>query len=365
MAERRLIIGAQLQRARKLLKLSIENVAQELNIRDIDVANWEKEITSPNLTQLEYLARFYGRDIDYFLKNTPKPPNNIEFRGKPGKSLIDLSKETRIVLSNFDELCRTIYEIENLIGEKVEVKLSKFKEDYSPKEAAQILRNQIGLIDKPIPKLRDILENEGSRIFELIIPNDEISGFSYWHNKYGPCVLLNADEPIGRRNFTLAHELAHLLFNHGSSVCFIPSKIIRGAGNIEYNANQFAIELLLPESKIIEDFEKKRLSNRPSLEELRKLSYKWGVSNQALGYRLENLGLIEIGHTDTLTEPKKLPIYRRPTIPKWERKLGKHYVKTSIDAYKKNIITIGKLAHALQLPVNKTVEEVKKRTEKA
>jgi Zn-dependent peptidase ImmA (M78 family)/DNA-binding XRE family transcriptional regulator len=362
MTNHKLIIGSQLRQARELLKFTVEDIARDLGVGTNEVANWEREIASPDLAQLESLSRLYGRDIDYFLKDTLKPPADLEFRGKPGKSLIDLSKETRLVIANYDELCRTVYEIENLMGTELRVKLSRLNEDYSPKAAARTLRAKLSLDDKPIPKLRDILENEGFRIFELSIPNEEISGFSYWHNKYGPCVLINADEPIGRRNFTLAHELAHLLFNHGSSVCFISSGAIKGMGNIEYKANQFAVELLLPESKILEDFRNKGLSRNPSLKELRKLSYKWGVSNQALGYRLESLDLIESGYTDTLTEPK--PIFRRPTIPKWKRKLGNQYVRTSIEAYKKNLITIGKLAHALQLPVSKAIEEVKQRSEK-
>lgn len=361
MTGKSLIIGIQLKRARNLLNLTLEEVSYELDVSSEGIANWENEKTKPNLEQLEKLAKLYGREIDYFLKNTPEPPNNIEFRGMPDKSLKDLSKETRIILAEFDEFCRTIYEFEILLNKKRKIKLTKFKGKESPKSAAQALRKEINLIDKPIPKLRNILENEGARIFELPIPSDEFSGFSYWHHEYGPCILLNAKEPQGRRNFTLAHELSHLLFGHGSSVCYIPLKFHRNLGNIEYKANQFAIELLLPESIIIEDFEHRQLSTTPTMQELRTMAFKWGVSIQALGYRLENLDILRMGHTDTLLEPEKKPFYRRPSTPTYERRLGKYYVETSITAYKKNIITIGKLAHALQLPVTKTMEVVKHR----
>lgn len=363
MPEKSLIIGTQLQKARELLNLTLEDVAHELDISNEDISNWEKEKTQPNLNQLEKLGNIYGREIDYFLSKTPEPPKNIEFRGKPGKSLRDLSKETRIILAKFDELCRTIYEFENFLSKKLEIKLPTFEETESSKVAAQTLRRKFNLVNKPIPKLRELLEGEGVRIFEIPIPNDEFSGFSYWHDKYGPCILLNGKESLGRKNFTLAHELAHLLFGHGSSVCYVPLKLHRGIGNIEYKANQFVIELLLPESIVIEDFERRQLSTIPTKQELGRISSKWGVSIQALGYRLENLALIEKGHTDTLLEPEKPPAFRRrPSIPTWERRLGKHFVKTSIEVYRKNLITIGKLAHALQLPINKTIEEVKRRT---
>ena len=357
-----IIIGTQLKKARELLKLSLEEVAQELKISLEDITNWEKQKTNPNLSQLEKLAYLYGREIDFFLKVTPEPPKNVEFRGKPGKSLRDLSKETKIILARFDEQCRTIYEFENLLNKKFEIKLPTFEASVSPIEAAYRLRKKVNLVDESIPKLRELLENEGTRIFEFSILNEEFSGFSYWHKDYGPCILLNSDETQGRRNFTLAHELAHLLFEHGSSVCYIPLEIYRRIGSIEYKANQFAVELLLPKSIIIDDFERRQFSSRPSRQDLSNMSYKWGVSIQALGYRLENLGFIERGHTNTLVEPKKPPFMRRPKIPKWERSLGKYYVETSIKTYKKNLITIGKLAHSWQLPISKTIEEVKRRT---
>jgi len=78
MPEKSLIIGTQLQKARELLNLTLEDVAHELDISNEDISNWEKEKVKPNLNQLEKLANIYGREIDYFLSKTPEPPKNIE-----------------------------------------------------------------------------------------------------------------------------------------------------------------------------------------------------------------------------------------------------------------------------------------------
>jgi len=262
------IIGAQLQKARRLLQLTPEEVSLELNATRQDILDWEKERAQPTLKQLEKLAELCGREIDYFLKETPAPPEKIEFRGKPGQSLKELTKEAKIMLARFDELCRIALEFENLLNKKREVNLPRFEESVHPKTIAQTLRRKLDAGDKPLPNLRERLEGEGVRIFELPVPEDAFSGFSFWHAEYGPCILLNAREPKGRRNFTLAHELAHLLYGHGSSLCYIPLKFGEHLGDLEYKANQVAIELLLPELGVV-----KILGEGVSQERLRKINW--------------------------------------------------------------------------------------------
>ncbi|GAH34817.1 unnamed protein product, partial [marine sediment metagenome] len=294
-----IIIGVQLEKARKLLQLTPEEVARAINVNAQDVIDWEREQSKPELKQLEDLAELYGREIDYFLRETPVLPGKIEFRGKHGQSLRNLSKEAKIVLARFDELCRTALEFEKLLNKRREIKLPHFKESDDPPMSAQSLRKKFDIGNKPLPDLRDRLENEGVYIFELPVSGDAFSGFSFLHSEYGPCVLLNAGEPKGRKNFTLAHELAHLLYNHGSSLCYIPSNLSEVHRGLEYKANRLAIELLLPKSGVIEDFAKKGLSRMPQEKELAQMAYyEWSVSIQALGYRLENLDLIKKGYTD-------------------------------------------------------------------
>lgn len=355
------IIGAQLQRARELLQFTHKEVASELNASSQDILDWEEGRTHPNLKQLEKLAEFYGRDLDYFLKETPAPPEKIEFRGKPGQSLKELSQEAKIVLARFDELCRTALEFESLLNKRREAKLPRFKESDAPKTVAQNLRRKFGVGDKPIPGLRIILENEGVRAFELPVPEDAFSGFSFWHLEYGPCILLNANELKGRKNFTLAHELAHLLYGHASTLCYIPLKLSEVHKGIEFKANQFAIELLLPETSVVEDFKTRSLSVTPSQKELGQIADKWGVSIQTLGYRLENFELVKRGYTDTLFEHRP-PFLRRSRTPKWEKQLGKGFVETTFEAHQKGLISAGKVADGLGITLREALREIEQRS---
>lgn len=352
-----IIKGAQLREARELIQLTPEEVASELDVTKSDVSSWEEERSHPSLKQLEKMAELYGRGIDYFLKKTPSPPRKIEFRGKPEQSLIDLPKQARTILARFDEFCRTALEVESLLDRKREVTLPRFDKSVHPKLAAASFRQELGAGDKPLPNLRERLENKGVRIFEIVVPDDAFSGFSFWHLEYGPCILLNANEVKGRRNFTLAHELAHLLYGHESALCYIPLKFTDVREDIEFKTNQFAVELLLPEKGVKEDFRRRELSTKPSVKELGQMAGKWGASIQALGYRLENYGLIAKGYTDTLFELKP-KFYRRPLIPKWKRQLGKGFVEETFEAYEKGLISAGKIASGLGITVREVMKEI-------
>lgn len=172
------IIGTQLKKARELLQLTPEEVAQQINVSPKEIVNWEKEQLKPNLKQLEALAKLYGREIDYFLRETPTPPEEIAFRRKPGENLTSLSNEAKMVLARFDELCRTALEFENLLNKKFYIDLTTFEENNQPKTVAQSLRKKLNINDKPLPDLRNRIEDLGVRIFELPVPEDAFSGFS-------------------------------------------------------------------------------------------------------------------------------------------------------------------------------------------
>ncbi|MFH1336500.1 MAG: XRE family transcriptional regulator [Candidatus Zixiibacteriota bacterium] len=353
------IISSQLRKARELLQFNIAEVSNYISTNPDYIERWEKGEETPSVKQLEVLAKLYGREIDYFLRDTPTPPREIEFRGKSNQTFRNLTREAKNVIARFDELCRTAFELEQLLKQRHVVKLTRFNKSDSPDRIAESLRKQLSVGNKPIPHFRDILEKEGARIFELPVPNDEFSGLSFWHSEYGPAILLNAKELKGRRNFTLAHELAHLLYDDGSSVCYVSDASLLPRESIERKANQVAIKLLLPAEGISEDFLQKDLSRKPQEKQLGQLAGRWGVSIQALGYRLEDLGLIEKGHTDQL--PKTKTYFRGSRTPRWERQLGKQFVMTAMDAYHKGLITSGKLSHALGITFRKTLEEIPKR----
>ena len=117
----------------------------------------------------------------------------------------------------------------------------------------------------------------------------------------------------GRRNFTIAHELGHYFLKHrlktNAFYCF-DNEILEDntlQDNIENEANYFATCLLMPEDKITKAFKamlcnSKKVYNNEYLEVTNRnygvwkkistdLIKRYGVSEQALRYRLKRLGL--------------------------------------------------------------------------
>ncbi|WP_423597015.1 ImmA/IrrE family metallo-endopeptidase [Roseateles sp. MS654] len=99
-----------------------------------------------------------------------------------------------------------------------------------------------------------------------------------------PTLEFNVTEAPVRQRFTVAHELGHFALGHEDSP--------RDAGNFyssrdpkERLANKFAAELLMPGSLVRQYYSS---GAAQSVEELAQL---FGVSKDAMGYRLINLGL--------------------------------------------------------------------------
>lgn len=91
-------------------------------------------------------------------------------------------------------------------------------------------------------------------------------------------VVVNAEPFWFRQNFTIAHEIGHLA---SGSECLGDTKNVNDS---ERNANSFAAEMLLPK-KVVCSINWATVS----LEEIAENIWRWGVSTQALCYRLDNL----------------------------------------------------------------------------
>jgi len=125
---------------------------------------------------------------------------------------------------------------------------------------------------------------------------DEISGFLYLRSKK-PIIFVNINHPPVRQNFTIAHEIGHYLLNHSGDlfldhkyILFRDSKSSEGSWVAERQANKFAAELLMPESKLLSEIKDRNIDFEDD-EDISNLAKDFGVSTQALLIRLSNLGL--------------------------------------------------------------------------
>lgn len=103
-------------------------------------------------------------------------------------------------------------------------------------------------------------------------------------------VGLNAGESAQRRRFTLAHEIGHwvcqCLEGRGAPIYCRAQDVSADADRLlEREANVFAAELLMPEERVREEW--------PRAASPGELAEWFGVSAEAMTWRLYNFGLVE------------------------------------------------------------------------
>jgi Zn-dependent peptidase ImmA (M78 family) len=156
----------------------------------------------------------------------------------------------------------------------------------SPERAADALRAEWRLGEKPIPNMIHLLEAHGVRVFSLAEDYAEVDAFSTWDNGI-PFVFLNTLKTAERTRMDSAHELAHLvLHRHGTTT---------RSRHIEEEAKQFASAFLMPKSGMLPT-----APHFPSLNQLISIKRKWKVSLAAVVYRLHEIEAISDWHYRSL-----------------------------------------------------------------
>ena len=129
--------------------------------------------------------------------------------------------------------------------------------------------------------------------------DDDVSGFLLVNHK-GKTIVINENHPRNRQRFTMAHEIGHheLHLNENSTEqLFLDEKFYRSANpdpsskQQEREANMFAAELLMPEELLKAQMLKEDFNINNETHSLI-LAKRFGVSEQAMNFRIGNLGLI-------------------------------------------------------------------------
>lgn len=149
-----------------------------------------------------------------------------------------------------------------------------------------------------------IAKAKGARIFVDSLEGD-LSGFLY-RDKAQAVIGVNTRHSSARQNFTIAHELGHMLLHdqeqlhieqlhvdHEFRVRLRNDVSSQGTDEAEQEANFFAASLLMPKQFLEADLANEEYVDLLDDELLHGLARKYAVSAQALVNRLKNLGYIQ------------------------------------------------------------------------
>lgn len=186
-----------------------------------------------------------------------------------------------------------------MTNKQIEIKADEILNKYVPRGGAY-------------KKFDSIMSAENIK-FKSIATKDNFLGIFTHANSGQAYIMVNDNiKNEGRRHFTIAHELGHYFLCHElkNGQCFDTNILEDGTAidTIEREANYFASCLLMPESKIKPAFlSMLQRSRKAKIKDYLyvKNNYTWGiwcgfkndlmnrygVSEEALRYRLFNLGL--------------------------------------------------------------------------
>lgn len=153
---------------------------------------------------------------------------------------------------------------------------------------AEMLRHEWGIESFASVNIRSLVYNNIRNLTVLWFPmKDNISGCCS-KTKDDKVIFINTNHTIGRQNFTLAHELYHLLYED------IDDFIVCGVNNnsqSERNADNFASTLLMPDSALYW-FKNKNQIEDWSIEDVIKCEQYYQVSRFTMLIRLKKLNWI-------------------------------------------------------------------------
>ncbi len=157
----------------------------------------------------------------------------------------------------------------------------------SPKLAAQELLKTYGITDLASLDLNDLALAKNAIVMEVDDLNAD--GRTIFGDKYAVIKINKKIEHLGKKRFTLAHEIGHLILHRNIQPLFLDNDSTLEyfkKGHQETEANEFASELLMPS-----DFFKKECNGKKfSPDLLRSLAEKFKTSITSVAYRYFELG---------------------------------------------------------------------------
>jgi Zn-dependent peptidase ImmA (M78 family) len=269
-------------------------VAQQLGLPRQAVSEIENARRAVSAAELFAFSRLFAIPVEDFLGDV-EPGLEAE----PVLLRADsLSVEGKQTLATFQRWCRDYRELEEVLGQVREPDLPALPSSVARFEDAwQLARRERQRLDLGAAPAWSVLEALEERVGVKVLGRRTDWGLSgaCVLSRVGPGMFLNAAHPAPRRIFTLAHEYFHLLVAHtggpSQPQAYTCSAAPEKKTREDQLADQFAAELLMPADSVEE-----RLAliggrhEPPSGVQIIRLALLFGVSTQAMLFRLGNLG---------------------------------------------------------------------------
>lgn len=354
-------LGTRIRGMREVLSYSLAEASQATGISQDRLNSIEAGSLEPTGDEVLILASFFECDFKLLVDSSqPRPngPAEILFR-RYGESF---TSQDRRAIQEFIHLCQIEESIELLVGTTKRpfsfVPIGNYRKAHG-QEGARALRTFLGHSDNLVPyNIYADFRKIGVHVFRRKLANPEISGL-YVHDPIaGNCVLVNYHEDIYRQRFSVAHEVAHAIFDSSDAAVV---SYERTSGRYDKNdlqeirANSFASQYLMP----VEMLRKVQVTASNALD----WAQKFRVSTSALAKALldanlvsrEQAGVIKSSRVPSLLKidpeaPNELSeAQQERRLALLERGLSDYFVRLCFEAHYSGHISTGRLREALRV----------------
>jgi len=266
-------VGARVKRAREARGLSQVELAASIGISQAAVSNLEAGNRPMRVDELVAISRTLGEDFDYFIAPTR------EQRGPVGVTL--RAEVADLPIPDFAAAINAfVDEIEDAPFPQARVTVKAAKADTAAREVLAKAK-----LTRPPIDVQAVARELGVAVFSRPFPN-ALSALILRHGK-NAFIGVNSHQAPVRQRFSVAHELGHFVLHHADhhfiDYAGSPEGEVPGYDwEHERAANQFAAELLMPAEMVTRDA---RTTSLP------RLARRYDVSQEAMGFRVANLGL--------------------------------------------------------------------------
>ena len=355
-------LGNRIRSARTTLGLTQQQLADESGLPAPQVVSQiEKGEREVKAWELVNIARVLRVDIGDLLRvEEPAARQAVAWREEPGE-------KRPILEAEFLQACERYALLERLCGTCGEFDLPSWPSnvDRMRYEDAALMadraREQLDLGSRPAHALQGVLEDRYSvKVWHRRLGADGSAACS--RGTLGAAVLLNSDEVPWRQNFSLAHELFHLL-TWTDAKEGVPSNTSDTQDRTEQCANAFASALLLPAGPLRATWTRRTQGGSMHEADIVEIAREYDVSTDALLWRLQNLGILSPDAAERLRKNeafRRIDHSSRPAT--WPRPAEppERYVRLAYTAYQKGALSRARLAELLNVSIadlNNTLQE--------
>ena len=353
-----------LQYTRKSLSIDL-NDASKLSGISVDRIKELESDQKPSLNELKALAKAYNSSIATLLLYSPpaeKPlPKDRRTINSKQQGIFD--PKTVLAVRKVRALLNSLLELKEELDLPITRSSIKASIDNEPGELASILRKEWRLDEVNTIKNANLafeayvekIELIGVAIFQLPLTKDNLRGFSIVDEQLPIIVIKRGSEPSTAKNFTLFHELGHILLNE-EGICDI--KLFNEQQRIEKWCNAFAGEILVPSNLLLSNHIVRNYSDSHQkeflLKDLVQIASSFHVGPLVILRRLLEYNLTSKDYYEQKHNSWNKPTFGRTKEPEGRnipkeviRERGKTFVALALKAFDNNKINLKDLSDYL------------------